>query len=165
MINSVDKKIIRRLQEEIPITATPYKDMAIELNIDEDELIDKIKKYNRNGVLKRVAGILYHRKAGFKANAMVVWNVKKKDIDSIAKYMIGIREISHCYEREKCLSWNYNLYTMIHSKNKETCMKIIQDISDSLGLIDYKVLFSTKELKKTSMKYFSDKMEYDEGEI
>ena len=60
MLDSIDKKIIRKLQEEIPITATPYKDMAIELNIDEDELINKIKKYNKAGILKRVAGILHH---------------------------------------------------------------------------------------------------------
>ena len=135
MLDDTDKKIIGRLQEEIPITATPYKDMAIELNIDEDELINKIKKYNKTGILKRVAGILYHRKAGFKANAMVVWKVDKKDIDSIAKYMISITEISHCYEREICSSWNYNLYTMIHGKNKEICMGIIQDISDVVGLV------------------------------
>jgi len=158
MLDSIDKKIIRKLQEEIPITATPYKDMAIELNIDEDELINKIKKYNKAGILKRVAGILHHRKVGFKANAMVVWKVNKKDVDSIAKYMISITEISHCYERETCSSWNYNLYTMIHGKNKRICTKIIQEISDVVGLVDYKILYSTKELKKTSMKYFSDKI-------
>ena len=88
----------------------------------------------------------------------------KKDIDSIAKYMISITEISHCYEREICSSWNYNLYTMIHGKNKEICTEIIQDISDVVGLVDYKILYSTKELKKTSMKYFSDKTESDKDE-
>jgi len=157
MLDNIDKKIIRRLQEEIPITSTPYKDMAIELDMDEDELINKIEKYNKNGILKRVSAILYHRKAGFKANAMVVWKVDKNDVDSIAKYMISVAEISHCYEREICSSWNYNLYTMIHGKNKEICTEIIQSISNATGIVDYKILYSTKELKKTSMKYFSNK--------
>lgn len=154
MLSPLDKKIIKRLQEDIPLTASPYKDMAKELDIDEDELIDKIKKYNETGILKRVSAILYHRQAGFNANAMVVWKVNNKDIHSIGEYLASIPEISHCYERIPYPFWDYNLYTMIHEKDMEKCNRIIQDISDTIGVTEYRVLYSTRELKKTSMKYF-----------
>lgn len=154
MLSPLDIKIIKRLQEDIPLTTNPYKDMAEELNIDEDELITRIKKYNETGILKRMAAILYHRQAGFNANAMVVWKVNNKDILSIGEYMASIPEVSHCYERTSYSFWDYNLYTMIHEKDIEKCNKIIQHISSTTGIVDYKILYSTRELKKTSMKYF-----------
>ncbi|GKU25240.1 AsnC family transcriptional regulator [Clostridium folliculivorans] len=154
MIDSFDKKIIRKLQENISITATPYKEMADELNISEDELIHRIKTYNETGVLKRVGAILYHRKVGFNANAMVVWRIDNETLDEAGKYMASFSEISHCYERKPCDSWNYNLYSMIHGKDKECCNKIIEKISNDIGVKNYKILYSTKELKKTSMRYF-----------
>lgn len=154
MLSPLDKKIIKRLQEDIPLTNCPYKDMAKELDIDEDELIARIKKYNETGILKRVSAILYHRQAGFNANAMVVWKVKNEDTHSIGKYMASIPEVSHCYERITYSFWDYNLYTMIHEKDIEKCNKIIENISDTTGITNYKILYSTRELKKTSMKYF-----------
>jgi DNA-binding Lrp family transcriptional regulator len=154
MLNNLDKKIIRRLQEDISITADPYREMATELDINEDELLRKMKIYSENGILKRVGAIIYHRKAGFKANAMVVWKVSDEDLDRIGKYMASISEVSHCYERKPFEAWDYNLYTMIHEKDRESCNKIIEKIADNIGVKNYKVLYSTKELKKTSMKYF-----------
>ncbi|GFP75357.1 siroheme decarboxylase subunit beta [Clostridium fungisolvens] len=154
MIDNFDKKIIRKLQENISISATPFKEIADELNMNEDDLISKIKTYNEAGILKRVGAILYHRKAGFNANAMVVWKIDDKNLDEAGKYMASFSEISHCYERKPCDSWDYNLYSMVHGKDKESCNKIIEKISNDLGVKDYKILYSTRELKKTSMKYF-----------
>lgn len=154
MIDSFDKKIIRKLQENISITATPYKKMADDLNMNEEDLISRIKTYNKTGILKRVGAILYHRKVGFNANAMVVWKIDSEKLDEVGKYMASFSEISHCYERKPCDCWNYNLYSMIHGKDKESCNKIIEKISNDIGVKNYKTLYSTKELKKTSMKYF-----------
>ena len=155
MIKALDKKLIRRLQENISITANPYKEIADEFNMNEEELIHKVKVYNKCGILKRIGAILYHRKVGFNANAMVVWKIDEKDLDRVGGYMASISEVSHCYERKPCSSWDYNLYTMIHEKDRESCNKIIDNIAYTVGAKDYRILYSTKELKKTSMKYFS----------
>lgn len=156
MIDSLDRKIIRRLQEDISITATPYKEISDELNINEDELIHKMKTYNETGILKRIGAILYHRKAGFNANAMVVWKIDKEKLDNTGKYMASFSEVSHCYERQPSSTWDYNLYTMIHERDRERCNKIIEKIADAIGTENYRVLYSIKELKKTSMKYFGE---------
>ena len=154
IISDFDKKIISRLQEDIPIITNPYKDIAKELSMDEDVLIDKIRNYSETGILKRIGAILYHRKAGFKANAMVVWKIDDERLDEIGEYMASISVVTHCYERKPFGSWDYNLYTMIHEKDKESCNKIIKQIADDIGIENYKILYSTRELKKTSMKYF-----------
>lgn len=155
MIENLDKKIIRRLQENISITENPYKEIADEFSLSEDELIGKIKSYTKSGILKRIGAILYHRKAGFNANAMVVWKIEDNNLDEVGKYIASIDKVSHCYERKPCSAWNYNLYTMIHEKDRESCDKVIQSIAENISVNDYKILYSTKELKKTSMKYFS----------
>lgn len=154
MIENLDKRIIRKLQEDIYVTATPYKEIADDLNIDEDQLMHKLKIYSETGILKRIGAILYHRRAGFNANAMVVWKVDNEDLDNVGKYMASLLEVSHCYERKPCISWNYNLYTMIHEKDRENCNKIIEKIATTIGVTNYRILYSTRELKKTSMKYF-----------
>lgn len=158
MLDNFDKKIIRMLQEDISITANPYKEIADKLNISEDELIQRIKIYNETGILKRMGAILYHRKAGFNANAMVVWKINNEDLDKVAKYMTSFSEVSHCYERKPCGSWDYNLYTMIHEMDRESCNKIIETIASAIGCANYRILYSTRELKKTSMKYFSNEI-------
>ena len=122
--------------------------------MNEDELIQKLKTYTENDILKRIGVILYHRKAGFNANAMVVWKIDDEDLDNVGKYMESFSEVGDCYERKPCGSWNYNLYTMIHEKDRESCNKIIEKIANDIGIENYRVLYSTKELKKTSMKYF-----------
>lgn len=155
MFKTLDKEIILKLQENIPLSSTPYKDMADELNLNEDEFINRLQSYIKYGILKRIGAIIYHRKAGFKANALVVWKINTKDLDRIGEYLISIPEISHCYERKACASWNYNLYTMIHEKDRESCNNIIANIATAISCTNYKILYSTKELKKTSMKYFS----------
>lgn len=154
MLDSLDKCIIKKLQEDIPIVEEPYKVLAKELGIEEDELITRIKGYHESGILKRIAAVLYHREAGFKANAMVAWKVPEVSVDEAGNYMASLWEVSHCYERKICDNWEYNLFTMIHGKDKEQCENVIEDISDKIYIKDYKVLYSTREFKKSSMKYF-----------
>jgi len=85
---------------------------------------------------------------------MVVWKIDEEDLDRGGSYMASISEVSHCYERKPCGSWDYNLYTMIHEKDRESCNKIIYNMACTVGDKNYRILYSIKELKKTSMKYF-----------
>lgn len=154
MIDSLDKRIIMKLQEDIPIVEEPYKVLAKELGIEEDELITRIKSYHESGILKRIAAVLYHREAGFKSNAMVVWKVPEASVDEIGNYMASLSEVSHCYERKTCYNWQYNLFTMIHGKDNEACENVVKCIYNKIGIKNYKILYSTQEFKKSSMKYF-----------
>lgn len=156
MLSPLDIRIIGKLQEDIPIVPEPYKQIAKELGISQNELLGKIDEFCSNGIIRRFGAILNHRNAGFKANAMVVWRVPEDRIKEISKVMVMFLQVSHCYRRPVFPNWPYNIFNMIHGETKNQCEKIVKEISIISNISDYNILYSTCELKKTSMKYFNN---------
>ena len=155
MFSQLDKSIIIRLQDEIPLVSQPYKAIAEELGITENELLDKIRELQTEGVLRRLGATLHHRKAGYSANAMVVWIVHEEKTEEAGKIMASFNPVSHCYLRSTSPDWPYNMYTMVHARTKQECEEIVSKIADAIQIYEYEMLYSTKEIKKSSMKYFS----------
>jgi len=156
MFSSLDISIIRKMQEDLPLVPQPYKLIAKELGIKENELLEKIKEFCDKGIIRRFGATLNHRNIGFKSNAMVVWIVPEERIKEVSKNMILFDQVSHCYQRPTFLNWPYSIFTMIHGETKEECEKVVKEIINVVNINDYNVLYSTKELKKSSMKYFME---------
>ncbi|MDF2522701.1 MAG: transcriptional regulator [Clostridiales bacterium] len=154
MLSSLDKMIVRRLQEELPLAPQPYKVMAEELGITEDELLEKIRDFQNKGVLRRFGAILHHRKAGYTANAMVVWVVPEERAEEVGKLMSSFTQVSHCYQRVTFHDWPFNMFTMVHGPTTDECEEVIAQISKAIQIYKYEILYSTMEVKKVSMKYF-----------
>lgn len=148
MIDKIDRDIIVHLSKDIELTKTLYKDMAKVFDISEDELINRLKKLNERGYLKRISPIIVHQKSGYDSNAMVVWKIEKDKIEYFIEMIKNIKSISHVYERQVCLRWEYNLYTMIHGINKDEVDRIINYLSNNMQNYSFKVLYTLKELKK-----------------
>ena len=144
------KKVLVKIPSQFPLTDRPYKEMAKMIGMSEDELIDFLKGLKASGVLRRVAAVLAHRKVAYSHNAMVVWNVDEKDVEKTGAVMASFPEVSHCYERDTGGYWVYNLYTMVHGKDYDECIKSIEHIARETGISDYRILFSKREFKKTS---------------
>ncbi len=157
MLSCLDKSIIRAVQEDLPLVPEPYKEIALGLGITENELMNKIKEFRSSGVIRRFGTIVNHRNIGFISNAMVVWIIPTELIKDVSKIMISFPQISHCYQRPTFPEWPYNVFTMIHAQNNQECEKIVKEISEAINIEDFKMLYSTKELKKVSMKYFLEK--------
>ncbi|MBI5043624.1 MAG: Lrp/AsnC family transcriptional regulator [Nitrospirae bacterium] len=162
-LTETEKWIIRIIQDDMPVAEQPYKVIADHLGISEAEVIAKIKEFRKKGYIRRFGATLRHREAGISANGMGIWIVPKEDAERIGKIMASFKEVTHCYERPTFPDWPYNLYTMIHGKTREDCEAVAKKISEAIGIQDYKLLYSTKEFKKTSMRYFED--EEDKHEI
>ncbi|MDW7674181.1 MAG: Lrp/AsnC family transcriptional regulator [Bacillota bacterium] len=154
MFSELDLKIIRALQEDLPLIEEPFKAIATQLEITETELLDKIHYFIENGYIRRFGAAIRHREAGFTANAMVVWEVNEEKTKEVGAIMAQFPEVSHCYQRPKYPDWPYNMFTMVHGKTKEQCWEIAKKISEKIQIDKYNLLFSTDELKKISMKYF-----------
>lgn len=154
MLSRLDKDIIRRLQEELPVERQPYKTISEELGITEEVLLNRIHYLQDSKIIRRLGAILYHRKAGFTFNAMVVWAVPHERCDEVGGLMASSDRVSHCYKRAACANWPYNMYTMVHGHSSGECEEIASGISKETGIDEYEILYSTMELKKTSMKYF-----------
>lgn len=154
-LTELEKQVIALIQEDMPIVERPYMQMADQLGIPESHLLDILQSLVDRGIIRRFGATLRHQQSGYKANVMVAWQVDEDRIQEIGKTMASFRAVSHCYRRDPTDQWPYNLYTMVHSRNEAGCRKTVEKMAAKSGVAQYAMLFSQRELKKTSMKYFS----------
>ena len=154
MLTNLEKKIIGSIQEDIAVTTRPYLEIADKLGVSEKTLLETLQSLYDRGIIRRYGATLRHTKTGFTANAMAAWQVDEDRIDEVGDKMASFREVSHCYRRNPTDRWPYNLYTMIHASDEDACRQTAQNMSEATSVENYTLLFSRKELKKTSMVYF-----------
>ena len=148
--------IIERAQYNIDIMCEPFKKLIDELDIDYDKFFSILQELQNAGVMRRFAGILNHRKAGFSANAMVVWDVQEGEKgEEIGAVAAAYSAVSHCYLRPKYPNWQYNLFTMVHGKTTEETNGIIADMAKEIESKTHMPLYSSREFKKVRIEYFT----------
>jgi DNA-binding Lrp family transcriptional regulator len=153
-----DVAVIRALQGPMDPVDRPYDVAARELGIETDELLDHLGGMVERKLLRRVAAILFHRRAGFSANGMGVWKVPEEEIMETGSRMASFRGISHCYQRPTYEDWPYSIFTMAHGRSKEECDAILDSIAVECGIgpDDRATLYSSTEYKKIRLHYFTD---------
>ena len=156
MLTDLEQKVILALQRDLEVTERPFLEVAEQLGIPEAELLAAIRSLMEQGYIRRFGATLRHQQSGYAANVLVVWRVPEGDLAAIGKKLAAYREVSHCYARPPAPSWPYNLYSMIHGKTPEDCVRTAARMSAETGTADYQMLFSETELKKTTMRYFKE---------
>ncbi len=152
-ISSTERRILAVLQEGLPLSQTPYKDMADRIGIEVGELMGVLNEWKEQGKIRRTGAIVNHFKAGLGAGAMVVWEVDSERIEEVGKIFAGFEEVSHAYERQISEDWSYNVYTMVHGKSAEEVQEVVQRMSRACGVCNYRILVTEKELKKVPPRY------------
>ncbi len=155
MLTKFEKQIVSSIQGDIPVVKRPYAKIAKQLDITEEILILTLKKLCEKGVIRRFGATLRHQNSGFESNAMAAWKVEEERVEEVGKKLASFRQVSHCYRRNPTKKWPYNLYTMVHARNEESCRATVRMMSEATSVDTYVILFSRRELKKTSMQYFS----------
>jgi siroheme decarboxylase len=151
-----DVAVIRATQGDLPVVSEPYVAAAAVLQMSVAELLEHMAGMRERGLLRRVAAILYHRRAGFSANGMGVWNVPAEQIESLGPRMASYRGISHCYQRPTYADWPYSVFTMAHGRSKEECDAVLDAIAADSRIEDRATLYSSTEFKKIRLLYFTD---------
>jgi DNA-binding Lrp family transcriptional regulator len=151
-----DVAVIRALQGDLPVTSEPYVPAAQELGMGVPELLEHLEGMQERRLLRRVAAILFHRRAGFSANGMGVWKVPDERIMELGPRMAAFRGISHCYQRPTYQDWPYSVFTMAHGRSKEECDAILSSIAEQTGIDERATLYSSTEFKKIRLLYFTD---------
>jgi len=149
-----DKEFIRQLQKDFEIVDRPFLKASNALEISEEEIFEKLKYYESIGVMRRFAAILRHREAGFTANGMIVWKVPEDRINQVGEKLGAFPQVSHCYERPVYPDWPYNVFSMIHCKSIDEAKEMAKEIQTLINVEEYKILFSSREFKKTRVEYF-----------
>jgi siroheme decarboxylase len=152
-----DVAVIRALQGPMAVAERPYDAAAARAGVPTAKLIDHLHGMCERKLLRRVAAILYHRRAGFSANGMGVWRVPDEQVLEVGGRMAAVRGISHCYQRPTYADWPYSVFTMAHGRSKQECDAILDSIADMTGLHgdDRAVLYSSTEYKKIRLHYFT----------
>jgi siroheme decarboxylase len=153
-LDEIDRKILARVQGDLPLTGNPYEGWAHELGITPAEFVEKLRTLREDGVVREVKAVLRHRSAGYSQGAMVAWAVPEESVEEAGRQVASRRAVSHCYERPGFGA--YRLFSMIHGKTVREVEEAVAEIAGALRISDYKVYWSVAELKKSSMEYFRE---------
>jgi siroheme decarboxylase len=151
-----DVAVIRALQGDMPVIEEPYAPAAAELGMSQAQLLEHLRRMQERRLLRRVAAILFHRRAGFSANGMGVWKVPEERVMELGPKMAAFRGISHCYQRPTYADWPYSIFTMAHGRSKEECDAILDSIAEHTGIDERATLYSSTEFKKIRLLYFTE---------
>ncbi|HEX4761040.1 MAG TPA: AsnC family transcriptional regulator [Thermoleophilaceae bacterium] len=163
-LSELDVAVIKALQGDMPVLEEPYAPAAEQLGISQRQLLDHLESMRERKALRRVAAILFHRRAGYSANGMGVWRVPDDRILELGPMMASFRGISHCYQRPTYEDWPYSVFTMAHGRSKEECDAILDSIEEASGIGERATLYSSTEFKKIRLLYFTDEYKRWEAE-
>jgi DNA-binding Lrp family transcriptional regulator len=163
-LSDLDYAVIRATQGPMEAVPEPFAAPAAELGVSQEQLFEALESMRERRALRRVAAILFHRRAGFSANGMGVWGVPEERILDLGPRMASFRGISHCYQRPTYADWPYSVFTMAHGRSKEECDAILDSIAEDTGIDERRTLYSSTEFKKVRLRYFTDEHKRWEAE-
>jgi DNA-binding Lrp family transcriptional regulator len=149
-------ELVHKLQSGIPLTSEPYDDLWPDDPTKVTFALNQISEWKKNGVIKRFGVIVRHHELGYRENAMVVWDVPDDAIKEMGNLVAKIPTVTLCYRRPRQMpDWPYNLFCMIHGKDRSVVERTIADIGKESGLEAYpmKTLFSIRRFKQQGARY------------
>ncbi len=153
-LTSEDIALVRALQEDLPAAQRPFTQAAEALRITDEELLEKARSLQQEGIMRRFAAVIRHRAVGFAANGMTCWIVPEERSDELGARFASYAQVSHCYRRPTFDDWPYNVFTMIHAQSREKCEETVRKFADDVSIRDYAILYSHTEYKKQRVKYY-----------
>lgn len=151
-----DQLLIEAIQGGLPLVSRPYAAIGKRIGMSEAEVINRLSYLLHSGVIKRLGVVVCHRKLGYRANAMVVWDVPDEQVASLGKRLGQFEYVTLCYRRARYLpDWPYNLFCMIHGKDRNMVLDQLDELVEqcNLSLIPHQVLFSRQCFKQRGAIY------------
>ena len=152
-VSNIERRILAALQDGLPRSRTPYGDLAREIGISVEELFAVLDRWQQDGTIRRIGAIVNHFQIGWGDGAMVVWKVEPDRVAEVGAVLAGFEEVSHAYERQTTPDWEYNVYTMVHGATQEAVRRTVERMSKAVGIANYQVLSTQRELKKAPPRY------------
>jgi DNA-binding Lrp family transcriptional regulator len=151
-MDKTDVKLMAVLENGIALTKEPFHQVAVQMGITQEEVICRLTRLKKEGIIRKFGASIRPSHIGLLANALVAWKIDQSKVREIAEYFSKMPEISHCYERKPVQEkWEYNLYTVMHSQEQESIKGKVKELANEVNVPEYKILFSTRDLKKAGM--------------
>jgi DNA-binding Lrp family transcriptional regulator len=151
-----DRELIAAIQDGLPLEKYPYAAIARQVGLSEARVIDRIGQLCERGVIRRFGLVLSHRDLGYKANAMVVWDIPDGAVGEIGEKLAALDFVTLCYRRPRRLpDWPFNLFCMIHGRDRVTVEALAEEAAAAAGAVDCPrgILFSTRQFKQRGARY------------
>ncbi len=158
MIEPLDYRLLAALQDGLPLSSRPYAQISELLGIDEQQVLERLRHLRQQGVIKRLGVVVKHRQLGYRANAMLVFDVPDSEVDALGRRISRYSFVNLCYQRPRRDGWPYNLYCMIHGKSRDTVLAQYAQLVEECGLtdVDRQVLFSRRCFKQRGAVFSAD---------
>tara|TARA_B100000315_G_scaffold258987_1_gene313112 strand:- start:1633 stop:2139 length:507 start_codon:yes stop_codon:yes gene_type:complete len=156
-----DKALIAAIEDGLPLVSHPYEAVGNMIGLSEIEVIDRLENLIAIGVVSRFGVVVNHRQVGYRANAMVVWDIPDDCVADAGRCLAELSYVSLSYQRPRRLpDWPYNLFCMIHGREQGAVESLIEDAAKIAKLADVPraVLFSGRQFKQRGAKYSSAKV-------
>lgn len=148
-MDEIDHKILKAIKDGLPLIEDPYGEVAARVGVNRYELLERLTKMKDEGIIRRFAASIDQHKLGIKANAVVAWKVPSEAVESMARKLVESGLFSHCYERGGVPGvWEYNLYAVIHGRDRDSVTTSVSALSDELGMEEYGIFFSVRGFKR-----------------
>jgi DNA-binding Lrp family transcriptional regulator len=155
-LGAAQRRLVTALERGLPLVADPYAELGRRIGMQEAEVIGALRGWLEGGVARRLGAVVRHRPLGFRANAMVVWDVPDAEASAAGKRAARHPAVTLCYRRARRLpEWRYNLYCMVHGKERARVEQAIEDVTRAAGLAAYprEVLFSARCFAQRGARY------------
>jgi DNA-binding Lrp family transcriptional regulator len=159
-LDELDRKIIVATQSGLPLVSEPYAAIAEQVESTTDEVMKRTQQMLDAGIIRRIGAVPNHYTLGFKGNGMTVWDIPDDKVSQCGEMIGALDFVSHAYERPRHMpEWNYNLFAMVHGKDRSEVEKKVQLIAELLGDDNrgHEILYSSRILKKTGLRLASSK--------
>ena len=154
-LDALDRRIVKATQAGLPLAERPYAAVAEALGVTQETVMLRMQRMLDSGIIRRIGAVPNHYALGFRGNGMSVWDVEDAVATELGRRIGALDFVSHAYRRPRCPpEWRYNLFAMVHGKDREEVMEKVAKIAAMLGGHDrgHEVLFSTRILKKTGLR-------------
>jgi DNA-binding Lrp family transcriptional regulator len=155
-LTDLDRRLLAALQDGLPLTARPYARIADRLGVGEDDVLERLAVLQENGTISRFGAVVAHRALGYRANAMVVWDVPDRRADECGRRLAALPFVTLSYRRpRRPPDWPYNMFCMIHGKDRSQVLSEVEAATREAGLsgCERAVLFSRRCFKQRGARY------------
>ncbi|MDS4028155.1 MAG: AsnC family transcriptional regulator [Candidatus Contendobacter sp.] len=155
-LDEMDRRLLAALQPGLPLVSQPYHALAQSLGSSEQNVLERLRHWLEQGAIKRLGVIVRHRALGYRANAMVVWDIPDAEVSAVGRVLAAESGVNLCYRRPRRLpDWPYNLFCMMHGRQREQVLERIERlrIERNLTACSCNVLFSTRCFRQRGAYY------------
>lgn len=154
-VDPADRALLAALEDGLPLVPRPYAAIGARIGLGEEEVIARLRRLLAAGTVRRFGVVVRHRALGYTANAMVVWDIDDGRVDAAAATATSFPFVTLCYRRPRRQGWRYNLFTMIHGRERPAVLAQVAALRTALGtdVQDHAVLFSRRAFKQGGARY------------